>query len=94
MKGFANPRSPARIILALLVAAFLAGPFVPLAAPAQKSAPVTLTVSAAISLKDALDEIAKLYEAKHPGSTISYNYGGSGTLQHQIEQGARFRPNT
>jgi len=88
MKGFGNPRSLARTILALFVAALLAGPFVPLATPAQKSAPVTLTVSAAISLKDALDEIAKLYETKHPGSTISYNYGGSGTLQHQIEQGA------
>jgi molybdate transport system substrate-binding protein len=50
--------------------------------------PVVITVSAAISLKDCLDEIGHLYEAKHPGSKLAFNYGGSGTLQRQIEQGA------
>ena len=49
---------------------------------------VELTVSAAISLKDALDEIAQLYYAEAPGTVIHFNLGGSGTLQHQIEQGA------
>jgi molybdate transport system substrate-binding protein len=39
-------------------------------------------------LKDALDEIAKAFEEKNPGVSIAFNYGGSGTLQHQIEQGA------
>jgi molybdate transport system substrate-binding protein len=53
----------------------------------EKSA-TKLTVSAAISLKDSLDEIAKIYEDKNPGVSIAFNYGGSGTLQHQIEQGA------
>jgi molybdate transport system substrate-binding protein len=47
-----------------------------------------ITVSAAISLKDSLDEIGGLYEKAHPGAKISFNYGGSGTLQRQIEQGA------
>ena len=47
-----------------------------------------LTVSAAISLKDALDELGHLYEQRHSGTKITFNYGGSGTLQHQIEQGA------
>jgi molybdate transport system substrate-binding protein len=47
-----------------------------------------VTVSAAISLKDSLDEIGKLYEKAHPGAKISFNYAGSGTLQRQIEQGA------
>jgi len=47
-----------------------------------------LTVSAAISLKDALDELGREYERDHPGAKITYNYGASGTLQHQIEQGA------
>ena len=47
-----------------------------------------ITVSAAISLKDALDEIAQLYRAKSPDTTIHFNLGGSGTLQQQIEQGA------
>ena len=47
-----------------------------------------VTVSAAISLKDSLDEIGKIYEKAHPGAKISFNYAGSGTLQRQIEQGA------
>src|SRR3984957_12984301 len=47
-----------------------------------------VTVSAAISLKDSLDEIGKIYEKEHPGVKISFNYAGSGTLQRQIEQGA------
>jgi len=47
-----------------------------------------ITVSAAISLKDSLDEIGNIYEKNHPGVKISFNYGGSGTLQRQIEQGA------
>ena len=47
-----------------------------------------LTVSAAISLKDSLDEIGSIYEKAHPEVKISFNYGGSGTLQRQIEQGA------
>jgi len=49
---------------------------------------VWLTVSAAISLKGALDELARGYEQAHPGIQITLNYGGSGTLEHQIEQGA------
>ncbi|HUO34467.1 MAG TPA: molybdate ABC transporter substrate-binding protein [Candidatus Acidoferrum sp.] len=48
----------------------------------------SLTVSAAISLKDALDELGPLYEKQHPGIGVTFNYGGSGTLQHQVEQGA------
>lgn len=48
----------------------------------------SITVSAAISLKDALDELGRMYERAHPGAKITFNYGGSGTLQHQIEQGA------
>ncbi len=48
----------------------------------------SLTVSAAISLKNTLDEIVKLYNAEQPGTAIRFNLGGSGTLQRQIEQGA------
>ena len=47
-----------------------------------------ITVSAAISLKDALDEIAHLYNSEHAGVEVHFNLGGSGTLQRQIEQGA------
>ena len=56
--------------------------------PAAAQQPVSITVSAAISLKDALDELGQNFEKAHPGTSIRFNYGGSGTLQHQIEQGA------
>ena len=47
-----------------------------------------ITVSAAISLKDALDEISRPYTSEHAGAEVHFNLGGSGTLQRQIEQGA------
>lgn len=47
-----------------------------------------LTISAAVSLKDALAEIQKTYEAAHPDIQLVYNLGASGSLQKQIEQGA------
>ena len=59
------------------------------AALALHAADQGLTVSAAISLKDALDEISHLYETEQAGRpAIHFNFGGSGTLQRQIEQGA------
>jgi molybdate transport system substrate-binding protein len=50
--------------------------------------PSSVTVSAAISLKDALDQLGREFERDHLGAKITFNYGASGTLQHQIEQGA------
>ena len=47
----------------------------------------TITVSAAASLKKAMIEIQPLFE-KEKGIKISFNFGSSGTLQKQIEQGA------
>jgi molybdate transport system substrate-binding protein len=64
--------------------------FLGLSSGAAPPAPqrVELTLSAAISLKDALDEIARAYAIANIGTTIHSNYGSSGTLQLQIEQGA------
>lgn len=50
--------------------------------------PVNLTISAAISLKEPLDAFAQNYNQQHPDVRVVCNYGASGTLQHQIEQGA------
>jgi molybdate transport system substrate-binding protein len=50
--------------------------------------PVTLNISAASSLTNALNEVNKLYTQAKPWVTITPNYGSSGTLQTQIEQGA------
>ena len=53
-----------------------------------KSAPIEITISAAASLKDALNEIKPLYEAENPDIKLVLNLGSSGTLQQHIEQGA------
>lgn len=47
-----------------------------------------LTISAAASLKDAMDEIKPLYSKEKPNINLTYNFGSSGALQQQIEQGA------
>ncbi len=46
-----------------------------------------ITVSAAVSLKDAFQEIGRLYEAGTKRK-IAFNFGASGALQKQIEAGA------
>jgi len=50
--------------------------------------PVELLVATAPSLKGSLEEIKKLYSAKNTQVNLVFNYGPSGTLQNQIEQGA------
>ena len=47
-----------------------------------------LTVSAAASLSNAFDDIAKAFEAKHPGDKVILNFAASDVLLKQIEQGA------
>ncbi len=56
----------------------------------QASVPanVTLLVSAAASLQDPLTAIEPLFEEANPTLNITYNFGASGALQRQIEQGA------
>lgn len=47
-----------------------------------------ITVSGAASLKNALKEIGTIYQKSHPQTQVNFNFGSSGTLQKQIEQGA------
>ncbi len=47
-----------------------------------------LLVSAAMSLHDVLPKVARAFEAGHPGTRVSLNFAGSGTLARQIEAGA------
>ncbi len=56
--------------------------------PSGSNAPTELTISAAASLTDSLKEIQQLYAKKFPNVTLNFNFGASGTLQKQIEQGA------
>lgn len=50
--------------------------------------PSALTVSAAASLKESLEEIQEIYTKNQPSASLIYNFGASGALQQQIEQGA------
>jgi len=76
-----------RAFVALLLLGLAAAPAFPAGSQPQPQK-TDLTVSAAISLKDALDEIKQAYHGQHPEVTIATNYGASGTLELQIEQGA------
>lgn len=52
------------------------------------SASLTLTVSAAASLKNAMEQVQPLYNQQKSNVKLTYNFGSSGALQRQIEQGA------
>lgn len=70
--------------LALLISWNLFQSVSPVAAQQRTS----LTVSAAISLSQALAEIKTVYQGSNPNVTITYNFGASGALAQQIQQGA------
>ena len=61
-------------------------PTAPKAAEAPQ--PLELTISAAVSLKDALAEIQTNCAKAKPNVKLVFNLGASGSLQKQIEQGA------
>jgi molybdate transport system substrate-binding protein len=47
-----------------------------------------LTLSVAISMKEAIETIGRDFTARQSGITLRYNFGASGDLQKQIEAGA------
>jgi len=50
--------------------------------------PVELNISAAASLKEAMTDIQTEFKKVKPNVTLTVNFGASGSLQQQIEQGA------
>jgi molybdate transport system substrate-binding protein len=48
----------------------------------------SITVSAASSLTMAFTQLATTFRSIHPGTTVAFNFGSSGTLAAQIQQGA------
>ncbi|WP_258881571.1 molybdate ABC transporter substrate-binding protein [Paenibacillus sp. sptzw28] len=54
----------------------------------RESAGTEIVISAAASLKDALTAIETKFQQSHPGTHLVFNFGSSGTLQKQIEEGA------
>lgn len=50
--------------------------------------PVSLTVSAAASLTDVMEEVRLAWQRENSAIALNFNFGSSGSLQAQIEQGA------
>ena len=53
-----------------------------------QTAPVELTVFAAASMTETLNEIAEDYESAYPDVTLTFNFASSGDLLTQIKEGA------
>lgn len=82
-------RSMALLLVAGLMLAGCSSPQT--SEPKKNSAPVEkkeIIVSAAASLKNAMSEIETMYEGENAGIDLTFNFGSSGSLQKQIEQGA------
>src|SRR5262245_54348114 len=71
-----------RRLVLLLIVGLLSAPFMTVAAQATD-----ITVFAAASLKNALDDAAKVYQAK-TGNKVTISYAASPALAKQIEAGA------
>jgi molybdate transport system substrate-binding protein len=54
----------------------------------SENAPKELVVSAAISLKGTMEDLAGIFEERHSDVQIRLNFGASGILSSQIERGA------
>ncbi|MHC5609526.1 MAG: molybdate ABC transporter substrate-binding protein [Nostoc sp.] len=76
--------------LGIAIAGLLLAIALPLVTPSPVIAQsnTSILVSAAASLKEAMEEIKPLYQQSKSDVNISYNFGASGALQQQIEQGA------
>lgn len=57
-------------------------------ADADSGEPTELTVFAAASLTETLEQIAEDYKAVAPDVTLTFNFDSSGTLKTQIQEGA------
>ncbi|MEU5383355.1 molybdate ABC transporter substrate-binding protein [Kitasatospora cineracea] len=57
-------------------------------APARPEVKGSVTVFAAASLKESFTELGKRFEAAYPGTTVTFNFGGSSALAQSIVSGA------
>ncbi len=75
------------IALAILIATTLVGCYISRGQKSQDVVAEEILISAATSLREALIEIESEYKKKNK-TTITFNFGASGTLQRQIIGGA------
>ncbi|MCS0543537.1 molybdate ABC transporter substrate-binding protein, partial [Aeromonas veronii] len=76
-----------KFILLLFLALFLYG-CGPQGTDQESTKEVELTVSAATSMQNVLQELKNNFEKEHPTIDIAFNFGSSGSLAQQISQGA------
>lgn len=76
--------TPTHRLISALVLALVCMPL----ASCRRSVQTELTISAAASLTEALQQIEANYQKKHPELLIHNNFAASGLLAQQIEQGA------
>jgi molybdate transport system substrate-binding protein len=76
------------LLIIFLIAAMIAAVSGCLSGESKDNKPVEITVSAASSLTDAFKYIGTEFQKNHPDVKINFNFGASGVLQKQIEQGA------
>ncbi len=76
------------LLTIFLIAAMIASVSGCLSEKSKDTKPVEITVSAASSLSDAFKDIETEFQKNHPDSKINFNFGASGMLEKQIEQGA------
>jgi molybdate transport system substrate-binding protein len=85
--GKNSMRKTTGVLIALFSAAtLLLGSLLPASACAADK--ISIRISAAMSLKNALTALKETYENKTPNIELQINYASSGLLQKQIEQGA------
>ena len=54
----------------------------------QERQPATITISVAASLRNAMEQVAHSFSEQNRSVKVVFNFGASGALQQQIEQGA------
>lgn len=72
---------------AILISIVVGGLAIACHSPTAPQGP-SLTISAAASLQAVLEAIAPQFQRQFPEIAIAFNFGASGALQQQIEQGA------
>jgi molybdate transport system substrate-binding protein len=78
------------IFITVLLIAHATSAIVPSARASDCTKGECITIAAAASLKTALEDIRKDYEAARPSGAITFVYGSSTKLRTQIESGAPF----
>jgi molybdate transport system substrate-binding protein len=82
-------------VVAAVVAALTVGVFAGSASAATPAGHVeaskptgSITVSAAASLTEAFTQLGRQFQKQYKGTTVTFNFGSSSTLETQIQQGA------